>query len=95
MKNSLILGFIIALVLAVFAVCFFVHPVLVLTLGDILKIVLVDVIVSFCLALYLSDYFNSERSGKQNSLMIWVVVGVLIPIVPMIAAFLKYKKEKK
>jgi hypothetical protein len=95
MKNSIILGFIVALIMAVVAVCFFVHPVLVLTLGDILKIVLVDVIVSLCLALYLSDYFSSGNEAKQKSLLIWVIVGAAIPIVPMIAAFLKYKKEKK
>jgi len=95
MKNSLILGFIVALIMAVVAVCFFVHPVLVLTIGDILTMILVDVAISFVLALYLSDYFSVKAEARQNSLLIWVIVGAAIPIVPMIAAFLKYKKEKK
>jgi site-specific recombinase len=95
MKNSIILGFIVALIMAVVAVCFFVHPVLVLTIGDILTMILVDVVISFVLALYLSDYFSSGNESKQKSLLIWVIVGAAIPIVPMIAAFLKYKKEKK
>jgi len=93
MKNSIILGFIIAFVIAVFAVCFFIHPVLVLTIGDIITLICIDVFVSFVLALYLSDYFKSEN--KQNSLMTWTVVGAALPIVPIVAAILKYKKSKK
>jgi hypothetical protein len=95
MKNSIILGFIVAFIMAIAAICFFIHPVLVLTLGDILVMILIDVAVSFVLALYLSDYFSVKAEARQNSLLIWVIVGAAIPIVPMIAAVLKYKKEKK
>lgn len=95
MKNSIILGFIVALVLAMFTVCFFIHPVLILTLSDIMTLIVIDVVLAFFLALYLSDYFSANKEGKQNSLLIWTIVGVVLIFVPIVAAFIKYKKVNK
>lgn len=96
MKNSIVLGFVIALIIAVCSICFFVHPVLILSLGDIMTIVLVDVVIAFILALYLSGFFEGDGStGGKNSLLIWTAIGAALPIIPIIAAIIKYKKNNK
>lgn len=86
--TSLILGLIVALIVAMLAVFHFVHPILVLTLKDIFWIVLFDGVAAFLLALYLSD-------GKsKNSLIFWTIIGAIALIIPIIASVIKYNRNK-
>lgn len=82
------LAFVVAFLIAIFGIFYFVHPVLVLTLKDIFTIAFVDAIIAFLLALYLT------KDDSKNSLIIWTIVGVLIPPITIIAAIIKYNKQK-
>ena len=88
MKSSVIISFAIAMVIAIVAVCFFVHPVLVLTLKDIFMLICVDAILAFLFALYLSD------ESKKNSLMMWTIIGAICLPISIVASAIKYNKKK-
>lgn len=95
MKNSIILGFALVLV-AICFMCFFIHSVLVLTIGDAAVIVLIDIFISYALALYLSGYFDDDVNEKtKNSMLFWFSAGIALPIIPIIAAIIKYKRNYK
>lgn len=89
MKTSLILGVTVAAMIALFLLFYFVHPVLILTLGDIIKIVLVDVIVAFILALYLG-----HDKGK-NYIIFWTIIGSAFLPITIVASLIKYNKGKQ
>ena len=86
MKNALILGVLIAVSIAVFTIFHFVHPVLVLTLGDIFLMIVIDVCIAFFLACYLGE--------SNNTIAFWTIIGSACLIIPIIAALIKYNVEK-
>jgi hypothetical protein len=88
MKNAFIMGLIIAVSIAVVSLIYFIHPVLVLTLKDVLGLILFDVGVAFCLALYL----GYEKS--QNIIILWTIIGSACLLIPIVASLIKYNREK-
>jgi len=84
--TSIVIALTIAVILAFCTIFYFVHPVLVLTLKDILTIILLDAIIAFCLASYLSD--------NHMWLIVWTIIGAICPPVSIIAAVIKYNKSK-
>ena len=91
MKNGLIIGILIAVCIAVFSIFHFVHPVLVLTIGDIFWMIITDVFIAFFLALYLGYDKNSKNSNK---VVVWTIIGSACLIIPIIAALIKYNMNK-
>ena len=89
MKNAFIVGIVIAVSLAIFTVFHFVHPIVVLTIGDIFWMIIIDVFVDFFLALYLGDGKN------QNMVIFWTIVGSACLAIPIIAALIKYNRNEK
>jgi hypothetical protein len=93
MKTSIVIGLIIASMIAIGILFHFVHPVLILTIGDVMTMILVDVIISFCLALYLGF-----EKGK-NTVALWTILGSACLLIPIIAALMKYnvgqRKQKQ
>lgn len=86
--TSFFIALVIAAVLAVFAIFYFVHPVLILTLKDVVILILFDVVFAFLLALYLSNDKN------KNSLLMWTIIGVIFLPISIIASVFKYKKSE-
>lgn len=88
MKKFLLIGVIIAISIVLILVFKFIHPVLILTLGDIAYIITFDVILSFVLALYLGYDKGQER------IMFWTIIGIIFPLAPIIASIIKYNRNK-
>lgn len=76
------------MIIATISICVFVHPVLILTIGDIFMLIASDAVLAFCFALYLS---NEE---KKNSLIIWTIIGAIFLPISIIASIIKYNKNK-
>ena len=92
MKNGLIISILIAVCIAIFTIFHIVHPVLVLTIGDIFWMIITDVFISFLLALYL----GTEKVGglNKNKVAIWTIIGSACLIIPIIAVLIKYNMNK-
>lgn len=88
MNKAIIMGLGVAVILAIMTIFYFVQPVLVITLKDIFWMIFFDVGISFCLALYLGYNKSQER------IIFWTVIGSICLFIPIIAAFIKYKREK-
>ena len=89
MKSSFVIGALIATVIAIIVVFHFVHPLLIMTLGDILAMILFDVVVSYFIALYLG-----YDKGK-NAVMFWTIIGATCLPISIIAAVVKYNRSSK
>lgn len=83
-KASIVLALLIALSIAVYLMISFVHPVLVLTLGDIICLILLDVGFAFLLALYLGGAKN------QTLLIMWTILGTIFLPLSVFAGIVKY-----
>lgn len=88
MKKALLIGVIIAISIALILVFKFVHPVLILTLGDIAYLITFDVILAFVLALYL----GYEKG--QDRIIFWTIIGIIFPLAPIIASIIKYHRNQ-
>lgn len=88
MKKALVLGLLIAVLIAVITVFHFVQPVLILTIGDIMWMIILDVIIAFLLALYLG-YDKGE-----NRVILWTIIGSACLPISIIASMIKYNKKK-
>lgn len=89
MNRGILIGLGFATILAIMTLFYFVHPVLVLTLTDVFWMIIFDVGIAFCLALYLGYNKSQER------VVFWTIIGSICLFIPIIASVIKYNREKK
>lgn len=88
MSKGIFGGLCAAGLIALIGLFYFVKPVLVITLKDIFILVAVDVFIAFCLALYLG------HDKDQDRVVFWTIIGSICLLIPIVASFIKYKREK-
>lgn len=85
--------FILGLITILISSCNSIQPVLVLTPADFIGFYLFIGLVSFLMAIYMTNLVNG-KDGFGTAFWLWFIVGMICIVIPIVAAIIKYKTKK-